>query len=63
MINIGRYMSVWDTDTGKLLKRWASRMPSAVAFHPTKPILAILEQNENKTRLGLWDFSADVEKK
>jgi len=60
----GRYMSVWDTDSGKLLKRWANRIPSQIAFHPTQPILAILEPNgENTTRLGLWDFSAEVEKK
>jgi hypothetical protein len=57
-------MGVWDTDSGKLLKRWDGQIPSGVAFHPTKPILAILEPNgENTTRLGLWDFSAEVEKK
>jgi RNA polymerase sigma factor (sigma-70 family) len=62
--DLGRYMGVWDTDSGKLLKRWNGGIPSGVAFHPSKPILAILEPNgENTTRLGLWDFSAEVEKK
>ena len=57
------YVSVWDTDTGKLLKQW-SHKPTAVAFHPTKPILAIVEPNgEQKTRVGLWDFAAEAEKK
>jgi hypothetical protein len=61
---LGRFMSVWDTDSGKLLKQWANHIPSAAVFHPTKSILAILEPNgENTTRLGLWDFSAEVEKK
>jgi len=61
---VGRFLSVWDTDTGKLLKRWAGHIPSAMAFHPIKPILAILEPNgENTTRLGLWDFSAEDGKK
>jgi RNA polymerase sigma factor (sigma-70 family) len=61
---LGEYMGVWETDSGKLLKQWQGAIPSAVAFHPTKPILAILEPNgENTTRLGLWDFSAEVEKK
>ena len=61
---LGRFMSVWDTDSGKLLKQWANHIPSAAVFHPTKSILAILEPNgENTSRLGLWDFSAEVEKK
>lgn len=61
---LGRYMSVWDTNSGKLLKQWARHIPSAAVFHPTKPILAILEPNgENTSRLGLWDFSAEVGKK
>jgi RNA polymerase sigma factor (sigma-70 family) len=59
----GQFLCVWDADTGKLLKRWSQR-PTAVAFHPSKPVLAILEANgENTTRLGLWDFAAGTEKK
>jgi hypothetical protein len=32
---------------------------TAVAFHPTRPVLAVLEPNGAQTRLGLWDFAAD----
>jgi RNA polymerase sigma factor (sigma-70 family) len=57
-----RFLTVWDTQTGKVLKSW-DRSP-LVAFNPVRPVLAILEPNgENTTRLGLWDFSAEVEKK
>jgi len=57
-----RFLTVWDTQTGKVLKSW-DRDP-LVAFNPARPVLAILEPNgENTTRLGLWDFSAEVEKK
>jgi RNA polymerase sigma factor (sigma-70 family) len=57
-----RFLTVWDTQTGKVLKSW-DRAP-LVAFNPARPVLAILEPNgENTTRLGLWDFSAEVEKK
>ena len=60
----GSSLGVWDTDTGKLLKAWDEHAPAGVAFHPTRPVLAILERNgENTTRLGLWDFAAEVEKK
>ena len=56
------FLTVWDTQTGKVLKSW-DRSP-LVAFNPARPVLAILEPNgENTTRLGLWDFSAEVEKK
>jgi RNA polymerase sigma factor (sigma-70 family) len=56
------YLCVWDCNTGKLLKKWDRKV--LVAFHPSKPILAIIEANgENKSRLGLWDFAAEVEKK
>jgi RNA polymerase sigma factor (sigma-70 family) len=56
------FLCVWDIDAGKILKRWDRK--AQVAFHPTKPILAILEPNgEDTTRLGLWDFAAEVEKK
>lgn len=57
--NSGPFLKVWDTRTGKLLKSWSTKGVT-VAFHPTKPILAILEPNEKKTRLGVWDFTADV---
>jgi len=54
------FLNVWDTRTGKLLKSWHA-LGVMVAFHPTKPVLAVLEQNgEGGTRLGLWDFSAEV---
>jgi hypothetical protein len=56
------FLGVWDTATGKLLKQW-NQMPSIVAFHPSRPVLAIAEANgEAKTRVGLWDF-AEAEKK
>jgi WD40 repeat protein len=55
----GSFLHVWDTETGKLLKAWDRA--ATVSFHPSKPILAILEPNgQNQTRLGLWDFSADT---
>ncbi|HXD89014.1 MAG TPA: RNA polymerase sigma factor [Urbifossiella sp.] len=52
------FLNVWDCRTGKLLKSWPTLV--SVAFHPTKPILAILEPNDKKTRVGLWDFSAEM---
>jgi hypothetical protein len=53
---------VWDTQTGKVVKSW-NRSPQ-VAFCPTRPVLAVLEQNgESGTRVGFWDFAAEVEKK
>ena len=56
------YVCVWDCDTGKLLKQWNRK--ALVAFHPTKPILAIVEPNgEQKIRVGLWDFATEAEKK
>ncbi len=56
-------LAVWDTSTGRKLKTW--RMATAVfAFHPTRPLLVVAEPNgEWETRLGFWDFSAEVEKK
>jgi RNA polymerase sigma factor (sigma-70 family) len=57
------FLGVWDTATGKLLRQW-NQIPSTVAFHPTRPVLAIVEPNGgNRTRVGLWDFGAEVEKK
>lgn len=59
----GPFLSVWDTSTGKLVKTW-NREPRTVAFHPTRPVLAVLENNgEGDTRLGLWDFTAPDGKK
>jgi RNA polymerase sigma factor (sigma-70 family) len=52
---------VWDTRTGEALKSWDRN--ATVALHPTKPILAVLEPNGQETRLGLWDFAAEVQKK
>ncbi|HEX4613787.1 MAG TPA: RNA polymerase sigma factor [Urbifossiella sp.] len=46
---------VWNPRTGKLVKTW--RAHAILAFHPTRPILAMLERNGERTRLGLWDFT------
>jgi hypothetical protein len=55
-------LTVWDTQTGKVLKSW--NRSSQVAFNPTRPLLAILEfKDEGATRVGFWDFAAEVEKK
>jgi hypothetical protein len=65
----GAGVTVWDTQTGKALKTWEGSVPSPggagfyVAFNPVRPLLAILEPNDDETRLGLWDFAAEVEKK
>ena len=54
----GQFLSVWDTNTGKLLKKWNQRVEFSVC--PTKPILAIVENNRmGGMRLGFWDFSAE----
>jgi hypothetical protein len=56
------YLTVWDTETGRVLKRWPGSV--GVAFCPTRPVLAILEPNgESETRIGFWDFAAEAEKK
>jgi RNA polymerase sigma factor (sigma-70 family) len=56
------FLTVWDTQTGKVLKSWGQG--SRVAFNPARPLLAIIEPNgQEKTRVGFWDFSAEVEKK
>ncbi|MBN9118328.1 MAG: sigma-70 family RNA polymerase sigma factor [Planctomycetes bacterium] len=56
------FLTVWDTQTGKVVKSW-NRWPQA-AFCPTRPVLAMLEANgENVARVGFWDFAAEVEKK
>ncbi|HEV3436171.1 MAG TPA: RNA polymerase sigma factor [Gemmata sp.] len=56
-----QFLTVWDTDTGKVLKTWD--ISAKIAFNPVRPVLAILEPNGDNTRLGLWDFSAEVAEK
>lgn len=57
-------LTVWDTRTGKALKTWKNASSVRVAFNPVRPLLAVLEPNgETKTRVGFWDFAAEVEKK
>ena len=52
-------LTVWDTTTGRVVRTWYGRTSEvALAFHPTRPVLAVLEPNGDRTRLGLWDFSA-----
>jgi RNA polymerase sigma factor (sigma-70 family) len=56
------FLTVWDVETGKVLKSWPRS--ARVAFCPTRPILAILENHGKDTfRVGFWDFSAEVQKK
>jgi RNA polymerase sigma factor (sigma-70 family) len=60
----GQALSVWDIQTGKGLKTWIVTSPVWVAFNPSRPLLAVFEPNRsNGTRLGLWDFSAEVAEK
>jgi hypothetical protein len=59
----GDFLTVWDTQTGKVLKSWDRRGKTEVAFNPVRPLLAILEPNGEETRLGLWDFAAEAAKK
>jgi RNA polymerase sigma factor (sigma-70 family) len=55
------FLTVWDTQTGTALKTWGQG--SHVAFNPARPLLAILEPNgDSKTRVGFWDFAAEVKK-
>ncbi len=57
-------LTVWDTQTGKVLKSWKSSSGVRWAFCPTNPLLAVLEENGvGNTRVGFWDFAAEVEKK
>ena len=57
-------LTIWDTSTGRRLKSWKSSETAVVAFHPTRPLLVVAEPNgESETRLGFWDFAAEVEKK
>jgi hypothetical protein len=56
-------LAVWSTETGKLLKSWKTNGGLYVAFSPTRPVLAVAEQNgENAVRVGFWDFAAEVKK-
>lgn len=61
--SVETFLTVWDTQTGKVLKTWKS--PHLwVAFNPARPLLAVLEPNgANNTRVGFWDFAADAGKK
>ena len=36
-----------------------SGIPRDLSFHPSRPVLAVLEPNGAQTRLGLWDFTAE----
>ncbi|HEV3386644.1 MAG TPA: RNA polymerase sigma factor [Gemmata sp.] len=60
-----RFLTVWDTQTGKILKTWDTWDQSPqLAFNPVRPILAIFEsRGDDRTRLGLWDFSAEFTEK
>jgi len=40
-----------------VVRTWPGRA-AAVAFHPTRPELAVFEAHAGGTRLGLWDFAA-----
>lgn len=56
------FLKVWETATGKQLKSWPHR--PMVAWSPTAPVLAVVENNsEGGTRLGLWDFAAELPEK
>ncbi|HEX4607490.1 MAG TPA: sigma-70 family RNA polymerase sigma factor [Urbifossiella sp.] len=51
-------LTVWDTATGSVVRTWP-RPVAALAFHPSRPVLAVLEAYGGSwTRLGLWDFAA-----
>lgn len=56
-----QFLTVWNTDSGKVLKTWDLSVKSA--FNPARPVLAVLEPNGDSTRLGLWDFSAEEAEK
>jgi RNA polymerase sigma factor (sigma-70 family) len=53
------FLTVWDTKTGKPLKTWNQQVP-IVALNPVRPLLAIVEHNGEATRIGFWDFSAEM---
>jgi RNA polymerase sigma factor (sigma-70 family) len=61
----GSFVCVWDTQTGKALKIWEQQgvtdRVAAIGFSPAGPILATVEKaGEFTSRLGLWDFAAEV---
>jgi hypothetical protein len=58
----GSFLAIWDTQTGKALKTWKGT--AGITIHPTRPLVVIVEVNGGtKSRVGLWDFSAEGEKK
>ena len=50
-------LTVWETATGEVVRTWEGRV-AGLAFHPARPLLAVLEAHAGGTRLGLWDFAA-----
>ena len=48
---------VWETVTGRVV-RFSDGVTAVMGFHPSRPLLALVEKNGGKTRLGLWDFAA-----
>jgi RNA polymerase sigma factor (sigma-70 family) len=60
--SVGQFLTVWDVDTGKVLRSWDSA--ATAGFLPNKPVLAVFENNgAGGTRLGLWDFAAEAPEK
>src|SRR5205814_94684 len=58
MINYAPTIGVWEASTGKRLRSWDHQ--ARMAVHPTRPVVAILEDNgSGGVRLGLWDFAAE----
>jgi hypothetical protein len=56
-----QFLRIWDTQTGKIVKSWNKNTLNA--FNPARPVLALFESNGDDTRLGLWDFSAEIAEK
>ncbi len=53
------YLGIWEVATGKQIRGW-NRIVH-VAVHPTRPVVAILEENdEGGVRLGLWDLASET---
>jgi WD40 repeat protein len=58
----GRFLTVWNTETGKVVKSWDQK--ATVMFLPSRPVLAVFEENgSGGTRLGLWDFATEATEK
>lgn len=58
------FMTVWDTQTGKIVKSWEGVQELRVAFNPVRPLLAAVEpKGRQYVRFGLWDFSAEMAEK